>query len=203
MLELEQKDLLIGCILGDCNVQQNGINYRVAFDHSISQLEYVKWKHLVLQPYTTPIVEYSVYDKRNHKNYKKVRFKTLTKPFFNDYYQIFYTNKVKTIPQNIHEYLKSELALAVWYLDDGALRTDCRGLRLHTNSFSFQEVHLLKNVLKKNFEIDCQIHKQGKGFNIYIGTFNKQSEKFCDIIRPVVASKIPSMLYKFLKPCND
>jgi hypothetical protein len=198
MLTPEQNDLLIGAILGDCYVEKNGINCRVAFDHSISQLEYVKWKHLMLQPYTTQIVEYCVIDKRNNQTYNKARFKTLTKPLFNKYHQLFYTNQMKSIPSNIGDYLKTELALAVWYLDDGALRTDCGGLRLHTNSFSYNEVILLKNVLLKNFKIDSQPHKQGNGFNLYIGTSNKQSEKFCNIIRPVVTSKVPTMLYKLL-----
>lgn len=198
MLTSEQNELLIGGILGDCYVEKNTVNCRVAFDHSISQLEYLQWKHSILQPYSRPIVNYSRLDKRNNQTYNKVRFKTLTNNVFNAYHKLFYENKTKRVPTTIGNYLKTELALAVWYLDDGALRTDCKGLRLHTNSFSYDEIIILKNVILKNFKIDCKPHKQGKGYNLYIGTFNKQSEKFCEIIKPVVASKIPSMLYKLL-----
>lgn len=198
MLTSEQNELLIGGILGDCYVEKNGVNCRVAFDHSNSQLEYIQWKHSVLQPYSSKIVEYSVLDKRKNQTYNKARFKTITKPFFNQYRELFYTNNVKIIPSNIKDYLKTELALAVWYLDDGALRTDCKGIRIHTNSFSYEEVCILQNTLLENFEVGSKLHKQGKGYNLYIGVFNKQSEKFCNIIRPVVTSKVPSMLYKLL-----
>ncbi len=196
MLTSEQHELLIGGILGDCYVEKNGINCRVIFDHSISQLQYIKWKHSVLQPYTSQIVEYSIIDKRNNKVYNKARFKTLTKPIFNEYHKLYYANTTKTIPNNIGDLLKTELALAVWYLDDGALRTNCKGLRIHTNNFSYKEVILLRDVLFENFQVYSKPHKQEKAYNLYIGTSHKQSEKFCDIIRPVVTSKIPSMLYK-------
>lgn len=205
MLTSDQHELLIGGILGDCHVEKSNVNSRVIFEHSISQLKYVEWKHSVLQPFTQlrcvysgKIVKYSVVDKRTHKTYYKVRFKTLTNKVFNSYHQLFYANKLKRVPTTIKDYLKTELALAVWYLDDGALRTDCKGLRLHTNSFYYDEVILLKNLLLENFKIDSKPHKQGKGYNLYIGTSHKQSEQFCDIIRPFVASKIPSMLYKLL-----
>ena len=196
MLTLQQHELLIGGILGDCYVEKSSVNCRVVFDHSISQLEYVEWKHSVLQPYSSRVVKYCVVDKRTNKTYYKVRFKTLTSEIFNPYHKLFYVNKTKIVPTTIKDYLKTELALAVWYLDDGALRTDCKGLRLHTNSFSYDEVILLRNLLLENFKIDSKPHKQGKGYNLYIGTSHKQSEKFCDIIRPFVASKIPTMLYK-------
>ena len=149
-----------------------------------------------MQPYSSRIVKYCVVDKRTNKTYYKVRFKTLTSEIFNPYHKLFYVKKTKIVPTTIKDYLKTELALAVWYLDDGALRTDCKGLRLHTNSFSYDEVILLRNLLLENFKIDSKPHKQGKGYNLYIGTSHKQSEKFCDIIRPFVASKIPTMLYK-------
>ena len=142
-------------------------------------------------------------DKSNSATYHKVRFKTLTKEIFNEYHNIFYKSNVKILPSNIKDLLKSELALAVWYLDDGALRTDCRALRIHTNNFTYNEVVVLQDVLLVNYKIHSQIHKQGKTYNLYIGSINKQSDKFCNLIRPVIASKIPSMVYKLLKPCND
>ena len=42
MLTSDQHELLIGGILGDCYVEKSNVNSRVAFDHSISQLEYVR-----------------------------------------------------------------------------------------------------------------------------------------------------------------
>jgi len=198
MLTSDQQDLLIGGILGDCYVERPSLNSRVLFDHSIAQLQYVEWKHAIMQPYSSPIVTYSVLDPRNGNTYNKVRFRTATSKLFNPYRELFYPNQTKIVPPNIKHLLTTELALAVWYLDDGGLRTDCDGLRLYTNSFSYGEVVLLGELLLENFGIASTPHKQGKGHNLYIGTLHKQSEKFCDIIRPVVASEIPSMLYKLL-----
>lgn len=101
----------------------------------------------MLFPYTTKIVKYSVLDKKNSATYNKVRFKTLTKDFFNIYHTAFYKNGIKKLPKDSKLLLKSKLALAVWYLDDGALRTDCRAVRLHTNNFTYDEVIVLQNIL--------------------------------------------------------
>ena len=179
MLTQKQTNLIIGGILGDCGVHKNGANSRIAFDHSISQLEYITWKHSMLSPHITKLVKYSVFDKRTQKTYNKVRFKTKTTSFFNSFQDIFYLGNRKIIPNNIKDYLNSDLALAVWYLDDGALRTDCKGLRLHTNNFSYKEVLILKNVLLENFQVESKPHKQANGFNLYVGANNKQAEKFC------------------------
>lgn len=204
MINEQQHQLLIGALLGDSHVECQGKNCRIIFEHSSVQLEYLKWKFLMLQPFCTKIVKKDVLDQRNHKIYHKFCFKTLTRPFFNQYRELFYEGSKKVVPIPIRQDLRSQLALAVWYLDDGSLRSDCRGLRIHTNSFSLQEVQTLRETLLENFSIKSTLHKQGQeSWNLYIGSANKQSEKFCDIIRPIVASKIPSMLFKLLKPCND
>jgi hypothetical protein len=66
MLTSDQHELLIGGILGDCYVEKSNVNSRVVFDHSILQLEYVEWKHSVLQQYRSPIVKYCIVDKRTN-----------------------------------------------------------------------------------------------------------------------------------------
>lgn len=200
----KQHQFLIGAILGDSHVERNGSNCRITFDHSIKQLQYLQWKNRILQPFCTEIETYNVENKRINKIYTKCRFKTFTLSCFNQYRDLFYKNSKKIVPIGIRNELRSTLALAVWYLDDGSLRSDCKGLRIHTNNFSFKEVQNLKEILKKNFSINANIHKQGyESWNLYIGSANKQSEEFCKIIRYLIASEIPNMLFKLLKPCND
>lgn len=108
------------------------------------------------------------------------------------------------VPKNIEEKLVSNLALAVWYLDDGALRTDCKAFRLHTNSYSLELVLLLKRTLLLNFGITCHVERQDaskstddREFLLAIGASDGQAERFSAKIRPLVASMVPSMLYKF------
>jgi hypothetical protein len=59
------------------------------------------------------------------------------------------------------------------------------------------EVELLQETLFLNFHLNSTIHKQGGGFILHIGAKNSQAEKFCDMIKPFVASTMPTMLYKF------
>lgn len=118
------------------------------------------------------LVERKVFDRRTEKSYEKIRFDTLTLPCFNPYREIFYSGKKKIVPLNISELLSSPLALAVWYLDDGALRKDSSAFRLHTNSYTLPEVQLLQETLLVNFHLNSAIHKQGGGFLLHIGAKN-------------------------------
>jgi hypothetical protein len=197
MLTKKQQDLLIGSLLGDAHIEYNGKNCRVRFDHSLSQLEYLKWKHQILLPYVTPINEYKIFDKRTQKNYKKARFNTATNSIFNIYREIFYRDGKKVVPENIKSILQSNLALAAWYLDDGSLKTDCKAFKLHTNNFTFSEVLVLKETLKLNFDLESKPHKQKDSFILYIGSRDLMAKKFSNLVRPLVESEIPSMLYKF------
>jgi hypothetical protein len=64
-------------------------------------------------------------------------------------------------------------------------------------------VHLLQEILLKNFQLKTTTHRQGKGYIIQIGARGGEAKKFSKLIRPLVASIVPDMLYKFYQPCND
>lgn len=204
MLKKTQDQLLVGAILGDSHVERNGSNCRVRFEHATRQREYVYWKHKMLSPHAGKVTETQVTDKRTKKTYCKTRFNTLTRAYFNKYRDLFYTNQVKCVPTNIEQLLVSDLALAVWYLDDGSLRTDCKAFRLHTNNYTFESVVLLQRTLLSNYGITCGIQKQDankraeeKGFLLSIGSNHGQAERFSAIIKPFVVATLPNMLYKF------
>lgn len=200
MLSNAQNQILYGAILGDSCVEAGQSlprKTRVRFEHAAQQRDYIEWKNRALAPYATSVREVDVFDKRTGKCYKKVRFDTLTLPLFNRFQQIFYCGNKKRVGSNISRYLTTPLALAVWYLDDGGKKTDCKAYRLHTNCYSLREVEVLRETLLSNFGITAAIHKQGGGFLLYIGARNGQANRFCEIVKPVVSSRIPSMLYKF------
>ena len=88
MLTENQKNVIIGGILGDSCIEKNGQNYRIIFDHSISQLQYIAWKNAILFPHATKLQKYKVFDARTEKTYEKAKFKTYSKNFFNEYYFI-------------------------------------------------------------------------------------------------------------------
>ena len=200
MLSNTQNQILYGAILGDSYVEIGESlrrTARVRFDHAAQERDYVEWKNRALAPYANPVREVKAFDKRTGKYYKKVRFDTLTLSIFNRFRNMFYVKNRKIVPSNISRYLTSPLALAVWYLDDGGKKTDCKAYRLHTNCYSLPEIEVLKEALKKNFGVSSAIHKQGKGFLLYIGARNGQANRFCEVVKPVVSSRIPSMLHKF------
>lgn len=200
MLSNTQNQILYGAILGDSHVETGQSlrrKARVRFEHAAQERDYIEWKNRALAPYATPVREVKVFDKRTGKYYKKVRFDTLTLSIFNRLRKIFYVENTKIVPSNISRYLTSPLALAVWYLDDGGKKTDCKAYLLHTNCYSLPKVEILKEALKRNFGISSAINKQGKGFLLYIGARNGQANRFCKVVKPVVSSRIPSMLYKF------
>ncbi len=109
------------------------------------------------------------------------------------YKKLFYKNGKKIIPSNINQLLDDELILAVWFMDDGYNRKDCRGLHLNTQSYSIGEQEILQECLRENFNLQVNIHKQSGKYKLYIPS--RESKKFCNLIAQYVIS---SMRYKLL-----
>lgn len=190
-----QRAALIGTILGDAHLEKNGRYVRLKIDHSIKQQAYVEHKYKIFREHAAGIPKIvSVADKRTLQIYKHVRFNTKSISQFVKYRSLFYSDGRKIVPDQISEILISPLALAIWFMDDGARRTDCKALRLHTSAYSFLENTLLVNTLRKNFDIKSKIHKVKEGsYTLYIPS--NEAKKFCQLIEPYI---IPSMRYKLL-----
>ena len=192
LLNQKQKAILIGTILGDGHLEQNGKGVRLKVDHGMSQQDYVLWKYNIfknLVPSEPRVIK--SFHKKEQKEYARLHFATYSNGIFQEWRDVFYQNKVKVIPREINNILVSPLSLAVWMMDDGYKRNDCNALRLNTDLFMYSEQELLVNCLKKNFGVDSVIHKKGKTHNIYIPV--KSSMKFCQIVKPYI---LDSLLYK-------
>ena len=192
LLTKTQKLILIGTMLGDGHLEQNGKGVRLKVDHGMAQKDYVLWKYKIFQNLvpSKPRVITSFHKKEN-KEYRRLHFSTYSNGAFQKWRDLFYKNKVKIVPNNIQEILVEPLSLAVWMMDDGYKRNDCNALRFNTDLYSYQEQQILVDCLRSNFGITATIHKKGKTFNVYIP--EKSSLKFCEIIRPYI---INSLLYK-------
>ena len=101
-------------------------------------------------------IEY--YDKRTRKSYKHWRFDTRSSEIFVHFKNLFYVDGRKQIPSNIKEFLARPLAIAVWFMDDGYKRKDCKGTYFNTQAYSKQGQRLLQESLRKNFGIKARIH---------------------------------------------
>ncbi len=192
VLTKEQKEILIGMILGDATLEKNGNYVRLRVDHSRDQKDYLEWKHQKLKGLTSGKPRLVLgYHSKVDKVYQKWHFSTYTIRELNKYWEIFYKQNRKAVPVSIRKLLYSPLSLAVWYMDDGYKRNDCNALRISTDSFLKYEQKYLVKCLKDNFGIESRLHKKGERWNIYIP--QSQSEKFCKIIKPYI---VPSMNYK-------
>ena len=184
MLSERQREVLIGKLLGDGYLALNGNEARLQVLHSMKQRDYVDWQYAIFREWTkSPPAPLGKGD---------YRFRTITHPEFTRYCELFYPQGMKVVPDNIADYLDSPLALAVWYMDDGKRRPDCRGFFFDTLAFSESEQLNLIACLNQNFGLtDLRLHWNGDGYHIYAPAQN--ASRFCALVDEHV---IPSMRYK-------
>lgn len=189
------RDVVVGTILGDGCLERNGRNVRLRIDHSVRQRALVEWKLTELSeltPSTPRLVRRR--DARTGQVHENYRFATCTTSRLNEFFDLFYPkNRRKRIPSCIDDILISPVAVAVWYMDDGGRRGDCRSGYLNTNAYAVDDVGLLKQCLERRLGITTSTHFAAGKPRIYIP--QSQFLRFCDIIRPHVISE---MNYKLL-----
>ena len=159
-----QKSVLIGSLLGDGCLVANSWkkNYRLKFHHGAKQERLVRWKHDILQNFM-----FSEKPRWYGKTSSWI-CRTISHPEFTQYHQIFYPEGKKIVPNNIERYLVDPVALAVWYMDDGAVKKSEGSFFLHTQSFSRRENKLLQKCLQKNFGVEASIVKNKTYDILYI-----------------------------------
>ena len=194
-----QKDLIIGSLLGDGNMQTlNGRTWRFRVLHKADHETYVNHKFEIVKNFcATNPKYYSFLDDRTKKSYDRYSFSTLSSVNLKFFGCMFYKkegfNWKKKVPTNIHTFLTPR-ALAYWYMDDGALKWKghSNAVRLCTDSFSLDEVHSLKNVLETKFFLKVSIQKKGNIYRLCI------LEESYPILNNLIAKYlIPCMYYKF------
>jgi hypothetical protein len=120
----------------------------------------------------------------NGKVFYGLALKTRAHPCFTLLHYAWYSNGVKVLPSNIFEDL-TPIALAVWAQGDGSRHTS--GFLLHTQSFTIQQVVLLRNVLSIKFGLNCSIHYDHKMPVIYI------RQNSMSTFRALLFSCVPSL----------
>lgn len=189
------KQALIGLTLGDVSLEKatSNSNIRLRFDQSSSiHSDYVFFLYQLFKDYTLspPKSTNRKPDKRTGKIYNSLIFKTRMLPCFNYLWELFYRERVKTIPNNIGELL-TEVGLAFWIMDDGGLGSNGT-LNIHTDSYTSEDVDLLIKVLNCNFQIDSRKSlKRPSQWIIVIP--KKEVHKVAEL---TVGHMHPSMFYK-------
>lgn len=188
----KQREILVGTLLGDAHAETrtNGKTYRVKIEHGISQKKYVDWLYSELKSLTAspPRIKKQII---REKSYKKCWFQTISSGSFRFYAAQFYQGKKKVVPKLIHRWL-TPLALAVWFMDDGSIKSSKHSAKIiNTQSFSIEDVNRLIKVLEQLYGVKAKPRKQRSGYQIYL--LAETIERFKAVIAPHI---IPSMQYK-------
>jgi hypothetical protein len=200
-LTQEQKDLLVGTLLGDGNLQTftkgRTWRYRALQKEKDFHYEYLFHKYEILKDFcdTGPIFS-KILDSRTGKTYERWYFNTTVQSSFRYYGNLFYqpdtgpnpNQRVKVVPKTI-EQLLTPRAIAYWYMDDGSLKwkKKSNAMRICTESFSDDGVKRLQKALKKLYNIDTQLTRKtnNQKFVGYRLAINEQnSTAFRELIQP-------------------
>ena len=129
---------------------------------------------------------------RTGKVYNSIRFSTLSLPCLNNYYELFYKDGRKIIPNNISELLTAR-GLAYLIMDDGG-KSHYGQTILHTRFYTKLEVELLQETLLKNFGLTSRLEEKSKDqWILYIQVRQDVKNKLSNLVKPYMHD---SMMYK-------
>lgn len=155
----------MGSLLGDAHAElliSGGVRFR--FKQSTIQKDYLFYKYdfLLRSGYvkTNPPSSFAQLG-------DSYRFDTYTYSNFLWFYQIFYKDKIKVLPEfNYLIQLLTPLALAIWIMDDGTFKSP--GIRIAINNFTKKEGEILIQVLQEKYNIKSSLHKNSDQYQLYI-----------------------------------
>ena len=181
LLELSQrqKEILIGCILGDAYISPLG---KIRIEQSTKQRAYVDWKYQELRSLCYPALPREiVHTLPTGKQHTSVFF--LLRQYFRLWRSIFYEGRIKIFPRDLPV---TPLSLAVWYMDDGCWT----GKKALICAESFDGIYRenMQKALLDQHGIETVVGKNGR-----LVIRKKFHDRFFSLIAPHI---IPSMKYK-------
>ena len=203
-LSIEQKEAIIGLMLGDASLQsQNkGKTYRIKFEWGDKNKAYVlhvfnlfdEW--LLSQPHKK--------ERLSPKGNLIVNwgFQTFSQKAFNYLAELFLLDKggKKGISENLVQDHLTPKGLAYWFMDDGGKldynkNSKNRSVVLNTHSFTDLEVENLCDQLSNKFELLCEV-RSNKNKKIIVIKDTSYS-KFYQLINPYLLEEMKYKLPKF------
>lgn len=182
------RDLFIGALLGDAHIGRTGLNKAfISFEQSAKKSYYLNHLFSIVKEQGLPltsdsITKYTRTDPRYNIKNSSLYFRTESLEEIKPLADLFLDDSgKKKVPLNIAEHLTPE-SLAYWIMDDGQ-QVKRGGVTLCTDSFNSEEVNILREALKTNFNVITTIHKKkGSNESIYERIYiNKDS---LDSIKP-------------------
>jgi recombination protein RecA len=196
----QQFQVVLGSLMGDGNLSpnrrdRNGVRFRLG--HGAKQAEYLEWKTALMGN-----IKHSV-----SENAKGARFVDFTPlPELAELQRAVYLGDGKKVLSE--EYLKAltPLALAIWYMDDGAFTVRSKGVQQRTAGGSGRtEICVeamsegsrvrLRDYLRDTHGLDVRLRQSGARGKAVLVFSTAATAKFQGLVAPYMA---PSMEYKLL-----
>ena len=186
------REIITGLLLGDGHLetQNRGRTFRLKVEHSKHQKDYVDWlyqqlNNMVLTPPQSKLQTVA------GKVYEKYWFSTISSGALRFYAQQFYLSRRKVVPKMIAK-LVTPLSLAVWFMDDGSLKSRFHRARIiNTHCFDRISLQRLRDMLQQQFHVRTTLRRQSEGMQLYIPS--SDIETFINLIKPHIH---PLMEYK-------
>ena len=204
-----QKSLLIGSILGDGHLEKRSHLKNASFreEHALNQMEWLRWKHDNLKPFTTSnmwvrdrgekaMMPDGKGGKRLYNIQNVVAMATGTHPYLTYLHSKFYVNCKKIIPSDLIDSNFDMTALSVLIGDDGSHTN--RGLVICTDSFEYDDLVNFRNKIRRMFKGKTVIFKTHTGKLRLCLTWFIRDHGFVSEIRNILPKcmhyKLPTVL---------
>ena len=200
-LSPEQRELILGSLLGDLSAQMEGsIHPRVAMTHGAKQEAYLSHKANVLHQFVSTPPRWK--ENKGYGEWSCV-VSTFTAPAFEFLCHLCYRDTSegrwkKTVTRDWAAMLTTR-ALAYWYMDDGTLQA--KSAHFMTHSFTQQECEILAARLREMGYGGAETRPTKKNNKTYhlVVIPTEDSRKFLQDTRPYAHE---SMLYKWEPTAN-
>ena len=190
LLREEVKPLILGMILGDGHLRDNGASVRLSITHGEAQLDYLKYKASLLPD---AFISDEVKGKSGFKATNSIYSKT-TLSFYDmdEWKDALYSNSgnKKFVDIDIATTLTKE-SWSIIFMDDGAM--NIRTITFSVCELTKESLSNLQLSLKKLFDINSRVFYCKKGF-AYITLGTKESLVFLEAIAHLIH---PCLRYKF------
>lgn len=187
--------IFYGVLLGDSQAERrrSGQGVRISMSQESHHGEYLLWLHAQIynRGYCNSVPPKIQTRLGTGGKLRYIfRFHTFTYSSLDSLYSAWYTNNIKHIPKNIADFI-TPLALAIWVIGDG-VRVG-KGIKLCTNSFTYQDCTRLTQVLYDLYNVKSSVQSAGgpRRYKIYIW-----AESMFDLRSVVRPHMVSSILYK-------
>lgn len=187
----ECNGIIIGMVLGDSFLSRPYGNTRIQTSHKESSRDYLEWKRQLLQNYLDGDIR-QVSFKSFGKDQSRLDWFSHRAKFLNYHHQDFYIQKKKIVKKSVLNRL-TPLGLAIWYMDDGSLRSTSDTyprIELATMGFDKQSLQVIVDWFAEQLGFDMRIWANG--------SINPEAEsawRLLALVKPYV-DLVESMKYK-------